>query len=319
MRRTTNKRLRNLLAGFTVVELLVATGIIAVLMALLVPAVQQARETSRHAACANNLRQLAIACHQFEATYRVFPPGHLGPPIGLDDIGDAQQQQDTWTGHLGFLLPYLEQSALYNSLDPVLWNRNVRLGPAWFLRPEVVRQMSQSRLSILRCPSNGSATAAKSIPAIQPPSVFLFDDQIQDGSTSYLGCAGILVTAEGSASATGMFYSRSEVRAGDISDGLSTTLLIGEVLGEAPEEHPEMVTHQHAVLCGAIPVENFWLLDGTYDRGPSYALMFRSRHNMFVNMAFADGSIHKISANIDRDVLKALGSIAGGEVVESGF
>lgn len=319
MRRTINKRLRNSFAGFTVIELLVATGIVAVLLALLVPAVQQARETSRQAACANNIRQLGVACHQFEATYRVFPPGHLGPPISLESIGDAQQQEDTWTGHLGFLFPYIEQSSLYNSLDPVLWNRDVRLGPAWFLRPVVVSQMSQSRLSILRCPSSVFVADAKSIPGIQPPTVILLDDKIQNGSTSYLGCAGVLVTTEGSIRPTGIFYSRSKVRAGDISDGLSTTLLIGEVLGEAPEEHPEMLTHQHAVLCGAIPVDNFWLLDGTYDRGPSYALMFRSRHNMFVNMAFADGSIHKISANIDRDVLKALGSIAGGEVVESGF
>ena len=161
---------------------------------------------------------------------------------------------------------------------------------------------------------------ANSINAIEYPSVFLADDKIQNGSTSYLGCSGIrATTSEGNARPTGVFYSRSKVRAGDITDGLSTTLLIGEVLGEAPEEHPETVTHRHAVLCGAIPVNNFWLLEDTYDRGPSYALVFRSRHNMFVNMAFADGSVHKISSNIDRDLFKALGSIAGGEVVDSGF
>lgn len=320
MKRKSKNRFRNVPKGFTVVELLVATGIIAVLMALLVPAVQQARETSRHAACANNLRQLAVACHQFEGTYRVFPPGHLGPPISLDDIGEAQQQQDTWTGHLGFLFPYVEQSAIYNSLDPILWNRDVRIGPAWFLRSEVIHQMSQNRLSILQCPSDGDAADAKSIPAIQPPSVLLADEKIQNGRTSYLGCSGIVTsTPDGDVHATGVFYSRSKVRAGEISDGLSTTLLFGEVLGEAPEEHPETITHRHAVLCGAIPVDNFWLLDDTYDRGPSHALIFRSRHNMFVNMAFADGSVHKISANMDRDVLKALASISGGEVVDSGF
>jgi len=150
--------------------------------------------------------------------------------------------------------------------------------------------------------------------------VFLSDKKIGNGSTNYLGCSGITSTdSAGLSHATGVFYSRSEARPGDIADGLSTTLLLGEVLGDSAEEFPSIVTHRHAVLCGAIPVENFWRLDTTNDLGPAYVFVFRSRHNQFVNMSFADGSVRRISSAVDRGLLKALGSIAGGEVADSGF
>ncbi len=319
MRRNNTSLLWHTSVGFTVVELLVATGIIAVLMALLFPAVQQVRESSRNAACTNNLRQLALACHQFEGTYRVFPPGHMGPRINWD--GDEQRLQDyTWTGHLGFLFPYLEQTALYSSLDPDLWKRDLPTGPAWFLRPDIVRQLATNRLSVLHCPSDFEVADAGSLQGIQDISVVVSEAKIGNGNTNYLGCSGIPYPDSDSLSrATGIFYSRSEVRTGDITDGLSTTLLMGEVLGDAAEKLPDIVTHRHAILCGAIPVENFWRLEGDYDRGPSYALIFRSRHNSFVNMAFADGSVRRISSDVDSGILKALGSIAGGEVAENGF
>ena len=94
---------------------------------------------------------------------------------------------------------------------------------------------------------------------------------------------------------------------------------MGEVLGDSPEELPTVVERQHAVLCGAIPVEDFWRLESTVDMGPSYAFIFRSRHNSFVNMAFADGGVHRISSSIDRGILKAMGSISGGEVAYKVF
>lgn len=312
-------------AGFTVVELLVSMAIIFILLALLVPAVQQTREASRIAVCTNKFRQLGLACHLFESTYQVFPPGHLGLPTSMDNSIDERSQLDySWTGHLGFLLPYLEQTALYNSLNPDLWSRDTPVGPGWFLRPDVVRLTSKNRLSVLHCPSDIAPADARSIAAVQfPYSAVIYpypDDKIGNGCTNYLGCAGTSsANSEGDLRANGVFFSRSAVRPLDITDGLSTTLLIGEVLGDSPDELPSFVERQHAVLCGAIPVENFWRLKSTVDMGPSYAFIFRSRHNSFVNMAFADGSVHRISSNVDRGVLKAIGSISGGEVADSGF
>jgi len=325
MRRSNLKAMGRSPVGFTVVELLVSIAITSILLALLVPAVQQTREASRIAACTNNLRQLALACHLFESTYQVFPPGHLAPPVSMDDTDTDREQRlqhYSWTGHLGFLLPYLEQTALYNSLDSDLWKRDIPVGPAWFLRTNVVQLTSKSRLAVLHCPTDIKAADTRTIAAVQFPysSVFYPDDRIGNGSTNYLGCAGTASSdSEGDLRANGVFFSQSAVRPGDITDGLSTTLLIGEVLGDSAEELPSVVVRQHAVLCGAIPLENFWRLESNVDLGPSYAFIFRSRHNSFVNMAFADGSVHRISSNVDRGILKAMGSIAGGEVVDSGF
>lgn len=324
MRRVHLKCIKRPAAGFTLIELLVCLGVISLLLVLLMPAVQQSREASRTISCISNLRQLALACHEFESTYGVFPPGHLAPPFSPRDADEERRQlQYPWTGHLGFLLPYIEQTALYNSLDADLWKRDIPVGPAWFMRPLVVQQMQQNRISLLHCPSDIDPINATSIASVQFPyaSIIPLHEEIRNGSTNYLGCAGT-ATAAGSSDdlqANGVFFSQSKVRPADITDGLSSTLLMGEVLGDSAENLPDVVLSQHAVLCGAIPVENFWQLDTTNDMGPSYALIFRSRHNLFSNMAFADGSVHKISSHIDREVLKALGSIGSGEVVNAEF
>jgi prepilin-type N-terminal cleavage/methylation domain-containing protein len=92
--------------GFTLIELLVVIAIIAVLIALLLPAVQQAREAARRAQCRNNMKQLGLAVHNYEATHKVFPPARLERP------GDAK-----WVAWGVMLLPYIDQAPLYNQYD----------------------------------------------------------------------------------------------------------------------------------------------------------------------------------------------------------
>ena len=97
--------------GFTLIELLVVIAIIAILIALLLPAVQQAREAARRTQCKNNLKQIGLALHNYESTYRCFPIGYLDTMVGNTAMKDGGWAWDA------YLLPYIDQAPLYNTLD----------------------------------------------------------------------------------------------------------------------------------------------------------------------------------------------------------
>src|SRR5664279_3132940 len=101
--------------GFTLIELLVVIAIIAVLIALLLPAVQAAREAARRAQCVNNLKQIALALHNYHDTVGTFPPG------SIDDVN----WNGTWWNWLAFILPQLEQRNIYNAINFSLRNISV--------------------------------------------------------------------------------------------------------------------------------------------------------------------------------------------------
>ena len=98
--------------GFTLIELLVVIAIIAILVALLLPAVQQAREAARRSQCKNNLKQMALASHNYHDTYTTLPSGVYESLV--TSPGDARLHQHTWATSL---LPFVDQGALYNTLD----------------------------------------------------------------------------------------------------------------------------------------------------------------------------------------------------------
>ncbi|HTN74437.1 MAG TPA: DUF1559 domain-containing protein, partial [Pirellulaceae bacterium] len=108
---STLPRARTHAYGFTLVELLVVIAIIGILVALLLPAVQAAREAARRMQCMNNLKQLGLAAHNFHSAHGKLPPGFLGPVPAQDNIGG-----DQCIGVLAFLLPYLEQQAVYDGV-----------------------------------------------------------------------------------------------------------------------------------------------------------------------------------------------------------
>src|SRR5438270_585362 len=133
--------------GFTLIELLVVIAIITVLIGLLLAAVQRVREAANRLSCANHLKQLGLACQNYDSTHGQLPPGYLGPIPNEREFGaDAERVQHV--GLLAYLLPYVEQENLYRPLqidfDPG------RLGPAWYTNA-ANWQAAQTRVQLFEC------------------------------------------------------------------------------------------------------------------------------------------------------------------------
>ena len=144
------KRSKN--RGFTIVELLVVIAVIGILVALLLPAMQQARERSRALACLNNLKQLGVALHNYENQHRVFPPSFVRqedgvpppPPIPFSGL----RYRGHWTG-FHMLLPFIEQSVLFSEYD----FNGTWLSPLNDANNHASWPLNQSPISVYMCPS----------------------------------------------------------------------------------------------------------------------------------------------------------------------
>jgi prepilin-type N-terminal cleavage/methylation domain-containing protein len=203
---------RRVQAGFTLLELLVVIAIIAVLIGLLLPAVQKVREAAARVRCANNLKQVGLALHAYHDAIGGFPPGHRDPRP-LPDFGPG------W-GWAAYLLPYLEQDNLYRALGV----NSQQLGGGANLAPAT--PLTQTALGVFICPSDPG-------PLTNPYYDF-------HGKSNYRGVGGSnwkmqntpigYVWSDGllNDSANGTFWRNSRVRLADITDGTSNTLVVGE-------------------------------------------------------------------------------------------
>ncbi len=223
--------------GFTLIELLVVIAIVAVLMALLLPAVQQARERARMAQCQNNLKQIGLGLASYEASHRCFPPsfvrqedGNPPPPPG----GSALQYRTHWSGfHL--LLPYLDQAPLHKKFD----FRKTWLSSMTDMADHSMWSLNATVISTLICPSTSHPALSLGSPSLWmqgAPTDYSFSqgtDIIRAIPGPEAACpSGLLHFWQQAPGRTrGAFGYNSTCRPQDIRDGTSQTFMLGEKSG----------------------------------------------------------------------------------------
>jgi prepilin-type N-terminal cleavage/methylation domain-containing protein len=299
--------------AFTLIELLVVVAIVATLIGLLLPAVQKVREAANRIRCANNLKQIALAAHNYaSANTDRLPPGYLGTmPVpngpGLDATPDPNVNQ--WVGVLPILLPFLEQSAVYNQMLsglPLNYLSSDYSGQPWFTLNSTFNA-AQAKIPTFMCPSDNVEETTRLIILYQTTnagwSYYYYNAAASAanaaavaalGKTNYVGCNGYLGNAAtGSAAANAMKYigllsNRLQTRLSAIPDGTSNTLLFGETLGTNAPISPRSYGYS---WMGVGATSTNWGVDETANINLT---MFSSNHAGIVQFAFGDGSIRSI-------------------------
>lgn len=317
--------------GFTLIELLVVIGIIAILIALLLPAVQQAREAARRTQCRNNLKQIGLALHNYLEAFTRFPPVSVLP---------SGMTFEPYSGHVR-LLPYIEQANLQSLVD---WN----VSSQFTSNPTAAR----TRVPIYLCPSEINDRARITPTLVHYPLNYAFNEGtwfIYDPATGNVG--------------DGAFHPNRAFRAGDFTDGLSNTLAVAEVkafqpnlwdtsnpnaLAVPPPSNPAGLTpyyggtfdsnghtewvegdvHESGFTTTFTPNMNVpyttggmtysidltSMRDGESVTVPTYAAVTaRSYHTGVVGVLLLDGSARSVSDNIDQGVWRAVGTRSGAE------
>lgn len=206
--------------GFTLIELLVVIAIIGVLIALLLPAVQAAREAARRAQCTNNLKQLGLAMHNYESSLGSFPSGYLARLGGGGIHGDpdpATRDTGPGWGYGSLILPYLEQRPIHDAMNFDL--------PTWLPANSTGTAVA---LSAFLCPS-ATESLTPTLDVINPAGDVLakFSRSHYVLNAGRLGCWAY-TTDDQRSLADGPFYRNSATRHSEITDGLSNTVFMGE-------------------------------------------------------------------------------------------
>lgn len=333
--------------GFSLLELLVVVGIIVLLLALILPAVQRVREAANLETCSNKLRQLAIAAHSFHADFNRLPPGYLGPSHANEADASKVLGEGQWLGHLPMLLPYLNHRETFLQLSRLVsFETEVVAQYVWFRtmrgdypNAEAYNLAKRPQAQFL-CPSTPSFAVTMGVEGEGTVLGFHVFHSTRNGNQTlyqyemygihpqfypmaraqYIGVAGAGTGNRADQKALeGVYTNRSRTSLGQLAtqDGTSNTLMYGESSGSRGRfrNTPRSIDISW-VGAGAL---------GTYhglERGAwAHVDTFASFHPSGVNFAFADGSVRTLRHGVYRDervyfqrwhVLQQLGGMKDG-------
>jgi prepilin-type N-terminal cleavage/methylation domain-containing protein/prepilin-type processing-associated H-X9-DG protein len=313
--------------GFTLIELLVVIAIIAVLIGLLLPAVQKVRDAAARMSCSNNLKQIGLAFHMYHDTNNQFPPGYY-IDLNIPFVGSS------WSTKL---LPYLEQNAIYNQYNDTL--------PFWL--PQNQAPLTNP-LKIFQCPSSPNLGREYMDTWTGPAAGFPIT---WGGSTSdYMALSGVLgsywdYVFQGNPPANGdregILHDvevNKGLRIADITDGTSNTAMVGEMAG-LPDLYHGHTLVKSAPYDPSDPDQSLgsgwgdpfngenWLVGSTFDgvTRPGLCVVncvnrtsVFSFHSGAANILIADGSVQRLASSVDPKVLIALITLKKGDITPGG-
>jgi prepilin-type N-terminal cleavage/methylation domain-containing protein len=315
--------------GFTLIELLVVIAIIAILIGLLLPAVQKVREAAARMSCSNNLKQISLAAMNYESSYGFLPPGM---------VCDPNNSNYNFIGVLTFLLPYVEQNNVYKLIPPqalggsgpqgnlptlpqngsgnLWWWGSAAIvtpggpqGPIW--------QAAQAKIKTYLCPSDSPDSPAVGVfvgltvasSTLTGTYNAVGGNAYNSGRGNYLACSGYFDGNPGDGwPYPGIYYALSKTKITSITDGTSQTIAFGEALGDT-----DIAPRNYALTwmgSGALPLA--WGISA-----PQW-YTFGSRHTNVVQFGFGDGSVRSIIKSADINNLYYAGGMNDGTVVNWG-
>jgi prepilin-type N-terminal cleavage/methylation domain-containing protein/prepilin-type processing-associated H-X9-DG protein len=315
-------RLWSRLRGFTLIELLVVIAIIAVLIGLLLPAVQKVREAANRMRCHNNLKQYCLALHGYHDTNGLFPPGgRFGPD---DDRGSWQV----------YILPYMEEDSLYRKIPNLESTFNA-------IPVAKDNKVLPVHLPYLRCPSDtydANSFTSNYLGSMGPQCLPVNCSFHPFDSYCNMPQWGIPASAaDGETTLTsqlrGMFCRRgAKVRLMDVSDGTSNTIMVGETLagehGDIKKSNAWYTWFGNSTISTIVPINYKTDVDDNPPCSQSQqrsihnwavAFGFKSNHPGGASFVFADGSVHFLNQNIDHITYQLLGCRNDGHVAAGDY